>query len=94
MDRFDARVIPVYNSELITRINTAYQQETSQINSARKKLIEHIEREINHSKKQMADSKELGDLWIVSFLAFDKAWCGLSFANESKVENSSFVYCL
>ena len=56
MDRFDARAIPAYNSELITRINTAYQQETSQINSARKKLIEHIEREINHRKKQMSDA--------------------------------------
>ena len=44
MDRFDARAIPAYNSELITRINTAYQQETSQINSTRKKLIEHIEK--------------------------------------------------
>ena len=56
MDRFDARVIPVYNSELITRINTAYQQETNQINSTRKKLIEHIEKEINYRKRQMSDT--------------------------------------
>ena len=56
MDRFDSRAIPVYNSELITRINTAYQQEISQINSTRKKLIEHIEKEINHRKKQMSDA--------------------------------------
>ena len=56
MDRFDSRSIPIYNSELITRINTAYQQETSQINSTRKMLIEHIEKEINHRKKQMSDA--------------------------------------
>ena len=56
MDAFDARVIPVYNSELITRINTAYQQETNQINSTRKKLIEHIEKETNYRRKQMSDA--------------------------------------
>ena len=56
MDRFDSRSIPIYNSELITRINTAYQQETSQLNSSRKKLIEHIEKEINHRKKQLSDA--------------------------------------
>ena len=29
MDRYDSRSIPIYNSELITRINTAYQQAVS-----------------------------------------------------------------
>ena len=32
----DSRSIPIYNSELITRINTAYQQECQQLNSSRK----------------------------------------------------------
>ena len=56
MDRYDSRSIPIYNSELITRINTAYQQECQQLNSSRKKLIEHIEKEINIRKKQLNDA--------------------------------------
>ena len=56
MDAFDERAIPVYNSELITRINTAHHQELNQINSTRKKLIEHIEKEINYRKKQISDA--------------------------------------
>ena len=56
MDAFDARAIPVYNSELITRINTAHHQEINQIHSTRKKLIEHIEKEINYRKKQISDA--------------------------------------
>ena len=56
MDRYDARSIPIYNSELITRINTAYQQECQQLNSSRKKFIEHIEYEINIRKRQLNDA--------------------------------------
>ena len=56
MDQYDSRSIPIYNSELITRINTAYQQECQQLNSSRKKLIEHIEKEINIRKKQLNDA--------------------------------------
>ena len=56
MDAFDAQAVPVYNSELITRINTAHHQELNQINSNRKKLIDHLEKEINYRKKQMTDA--------------------------------------
>ena len=56
MDAFDARAVPVYNSELITRINTAHHQEINQINSTSQKLIAYIEKEINYRKKQITDA--------------------------------------
>ena len=56
MDAFDARAVPVYNSELITRINTAHHQEINQINSTSQKLIAYIEKEINYRKKQTSDA--------------------------------------
>ena len=35
-DAYDTRTLPVYTSELITRINTAHHQEMTQVNSSRK----------------------------------------------------------
>ena len=52
MDRFDARAIPVYNSEFITRINTAYQQETSQINST---MSGKLLLQITYQQQKLAD---------------------------------------
>ena len=37
LDAYDNRSLPVYTSELITRINTAHHQEMTQVNSTRKK---------------------------------------------------------
>ena len=53
---YDNRALPVYTSELITRINTAHHQELTQINSTRKKLIDHLEKEISYRKKQITDA--------------------------------------
>ena len=46
----------MYTSELITRINTAHHKELTQINSTRKKLIDHLEKEISYQKKQIANA--------------------------------------
>ena len=40
LDVYDAWAVPVYTSELITRINTAHHQELTQIYLTRKKLID------------------------------------------------------
>ena len=47
LDAYDNRSLPVYTSELMTRINTAYHQEMTQVNSTRKKLMDHLEKEIS-----------------------------------------------
>ena len=46
----------MYTSELITRINTAHHQEMTQVNSTRKKLIDHLEKEISLRKKYLNDA--------------------------------------
>ena len=46
----------MYTSELITRINTAHHQEMTQVNSNRKKLIDHLEKEISLRKKYLNDA--------------------------------------
>ena len=46
----------MYTNELITGINTAHHQELTQINSTRKKLIDHLEKEISYRKKQITDA--------------------------------------
>ena len=51
-----SRSLPVYTSELITRINTAHHQEMTQVNSTRKKLIDHLEKEISLRKKYLNDA--------------------------------------
>lgn len=56
LDAYDARAVPVYTSEFITRINTAHHQELTQINSTRKKLIDHLEKEISYRKKSITDA--------------------------------------
>ena len=39
LDAYDNRDLPVYTSELITRMNTAYHQEMTQVNSSRKNSL-------------------------------------------------------
>ena len=56
LDAYDNRSLPVYTSELITRTNTAHHQELTQINSTRKKLTDHLEKEISYQKKQITDA--------------------------------------
>ena len=55
LDAYANRTLPVYTSELITRINTAHHQEMTQVNSTRKKLIDHLENEISLKKKFQND---------------------------------------
>ena len=56
LDGYDNRFLPVYTSELITRINTAHHQEMTEVNSTRKKLIDHLEKAISLRKKHLHDS--------------------------------------
>ena len=56
LDAYDNRTLSVYTSELITRINTAHHQEMTQVNSTRKKLIDHLEKEISLRKKYLNDA--------------------------------------
>ena len=56
LDAFDNRNLPVYTSELITRINTAHHREMTQENSSRKKLIDHLENGINLRRKFLNDT--------------------------------------
>ena len=56
LNAYDTRAVPVYTSEFITRINTAHHQEMTQVNSTRKKLIDHLEKEVSFRKKQLNDA--------------------------------------
>ena len=72
MDAYDARAVPVYTSELITCINTAHHQELTQINSTRKKLIDHLEKEISYRKKQITDAcNEMGQKYTDVILSYN-----------------------
>ena len=55
LNEYDNRTLPVYTSELITRINTAHHQEMTQVNAIRKRYIDHLENEINLRKKDQND---------------------------------------
>ena len=55
LEAYDGRKKPMFTSELITHINAANQQEFSQVNSARTKLINRLETEISTKRKIQND---------------------------------------